>query len=43
MAEAVADPRRGEVRQGLISKTLSTLAQGFQWLLLSLVFSVIVE
>ena len=43
MAEAVTDPRRGEVRQGLISKTLSTLAQGFQWLLLSLVFSVIVE
>jgi integrating conjugative element membrane protein (TIGR03747 family) len=43
MAEAVADPRRGEVRQGLISKTLSTLAQAVQWLLLSLVFSVIIE
>jgi len=43
MAEAVADPRRGEVRQGLISKALSTLAQAIQWLLLSLVFSVIVE
>jgi len=43
MAEAVADPRRGEVRQGLISKALSTLAQAVQWLLLSLVFSVIVE
>ncbi len=43
MAEAVADPRRRDVRQGLISKTLSTLAQAVQWLLLSLVFSVIVE
>ena len=43
MAEAVADPRRGDVRQGLISKALSTLAQAIQWLLLSLVFSVIVE
>ncbi len=43
MAEAVADPRRGDVRQGLISKTLSTLAQAVQWLLLSLVFSVLVE
>jgi integrating conjugative element membrane protein (TIGR03747 family) len=43
MAEAVADPRRGEVRQGLISRALSTLAQAIQWLLLSLVFSVIVE
>ena len=43
MAEAVADPRRGDVRQGLISKALSTLAQAIQWLLLSLVFSVLVE
>ena len=43
MAEAVADPRRGEVRQGLISRALSTLAQAIQWLLLSLVFSVIIE
>ena len=43
MAEAVADPRRGDVRQGLISKALSTLAQAIQWLLLSLVFSVIIE
>ncbi len=43
MAEAVADPRRGEVRQGLISKALSTLAQAIQWLLLSLVFSILIE
>jgi integrating conjugative element membrane protein (TIGR03747 family) len=43
MAEAVADPRRGDVRQGLISKALSTLAQAIQWLLLSLIFSIIVE
>ena len=43
MAEAVADPRRGEVRQGLISKGLTTLAQGFQWLILSLVFSILIE
>ena len=43
MAEAVADPRRGDVRQGLISKALSTLAQAMQWLLLSLIFSIIVE
>ena len=43
MAEAVADPRRGDVRQGLISRTLSKLAQAITWLLLSLVFSVIIE
>ena len=43
MAEAVADPRRGDVRQGLISKGLSTLAQAIQWLLFSLIFSVIIE
>jgi integrating conjugative element membrane protein (TIGR03747 family) len=43
MAEAVADPRRGDVRQGLISKTLSNLAQAIQWLLLSLIFSIIIE
>ena len=30
MAEAVADPRRGEVRQGLIAKGLTTLAQAIQ-------------
>ncbi len=42
-AEAAADPRRREVRQGLISNFLTTLAQGIKWLLLSLVFSVIIE
>jgi integrating conjugative element membrane protein (TIGR03747 family) len=43
MAEAVADPRRGDVRQGLISKGLSTVAQLIQWLILSLVSSIMVE
>ena len=43
MAEAVADPRRGEVRQGLIAKGLTTLAQAIQWLFLSLVFSILIE
>ena len=43
MGEAVADPRRGEVRQGLIAKGLTTLAQAIQWLFLSLVFSVLIE
>ena len=43
MAEAVADPRRREVRQGLLSKTLTTLVQGVQWLLLALLFSILTE
>ena len=43
MAEAAADPRRGEVRQGLISRGLTTLVQALTWLLLSLIFSVLVE
>ena len=43
MAETVADPRRREVRQGLLSKTLTTLAQGVQWLLLALLFSILTE
>ena len=43
MAEAVADPRRREVRQGLVSSTLTNLAQGVQWLLLALLFSVLAE
>ena len=43
MAEAPADPRRREVRQGLISEGLTTLAQALQWLLLALVFSVLIE
>ncbi|MGB5253382.1 MAG: TIGR03747 family integrating conjugative element membrane protein, partial [Sedimenticolaceae bacterium] len=43
MAEAIADPRRREVRQGLISKTLTTLAKGVQWLLFALLFSILTE
>ncbi len=43
MAEAVADPRRREVRWGLVSTTLTTLAQGAQWLLLVLLFSILTE
>jgi integrating conjugative element membrane protein (TIGR03747 family) len=43
MAEAVADPRRREVRRGLISTALTTLAQGVQWLLLALLFSILTE
>jgi len=43
MAEAVADPRHREVRQELISKTLTTLAKGVQWLLLALLFSILTE
>jgi integrating conjugative element membrane protein (TIGR03747 family) len=43
MAEAVADPRRREVRQGLISRLLTTAAQGIKWLFLSLLFSILIE
>ena len=43
MAEAVADPRRGEVRRGLVSTALTILAQGIQWLLLALLFSILTE
>ena len=43
MAEAVADPRRRVVQQGLFSKTLSAVAKVIQWLLFSLLFSIIVE
>ena len=43
MAEAVADPRRTVVQKGLISKSLTAVAQVIQWLLLSLVFSILVE
>ena len=43
MAEVVADPRRRVVQEGLISKSLTGAAKVIQWLLLSLVFSVIVE
>jgi integrating conjugative element membrane protein (TIGR03747 family) len=43
MAEAVADPRRTVVQKGLISKSLTATAKIIQWLLLSLVFSILVE
>ena len=43
MAEAAADPRRRVVQQGLISKSLTAAAKVIQWLLLSLVFSILVE
>jgi len=43
MAEAVNDPRRRVVQEGLISKSLTAAARVIQWLLLSLLFSIIVE
>ena len=43
MAEVAADPRRREVREGLLSKGLTTIAQGIKWLLLSLAFSILTE
>ncbi|MDN5869207.1 MAG: TIGR03747 family integrating conjugative element membrane protein [Nitrococcus sp.] len=43
VAEASTDPRRRDFRQGLISWSLTTLAHGIKWLLLSLVFSVLTE
>jgi len=43
MAEAVAEPRRPAVRQGLVSKGLTAAAQAVQWLLLSLLFSILIE
>ena len=43
MAETVDDPRRGVVQQGLISKSLTAIAKIIQWLLLSLLFSIITE
>jgi len=43
MGEAVADPRRQVVQQGLISKTLTGAAKVIQWLLLSLLFSILIE
>ena len=43
MAEARPAPRQGTARPGLFSGLLTTLGQGLQWLLLSLLFSVIIE
>jgi integrating conjugative element membrane protein (TIGR03747 family) len=43
MAETAADPRRRVVQEGLISKGLTGIAKIIQWLLLSLLFSIIIE
>ncbi len=43
MTEAVVDPRRRVVQEGLISKSLTAIAKIIQWLLLSLLFSIIIE
>ena len=44
MATEVAESRRPrEVRQGLLSRLLTTIAQGVKWLLLSLLFSIAIE
>ena len=43
MVQTGSDPRRREIRQGLISRCLTTVAQGIKWLLLSLVFSILIE
>ncbi len=43
MAEAAADPRRRVVQDGLVSKILTSVATVVQWLLFSLVFSIIIE
>ncbi len=43
MAEPVADPRRRVVQEGLIAKSLTAVAKVIQWLLLSLLFSIVIE
>jgi integrating conjugative element membrane protein (TIGR03747 family) len=43
MAETTTAPRRQDVRQGLISSALTNIAQGIKWLVLSLVFSILIE
>ena len=43
MAETAQDPRRRVVQEGLISKSLTAGATVIRWLLLSLVFSIIIE
>ena len=43
MVQTASDPRRRDVREGLISRCLTTVAQGIKWLLLSLVFSILIE
>ena len=43
MAEVANDPRRTAVQQGLFSKGLTAVAQITQWLIFSLIFSIIIE
>ncbi len=43
MAEAAADPRRRVAQEGAISKGLTAVAKLIQWLLFSLLFSIVVE
>ena len=43
MAEPVTDPRRRVVQEGLISNSLTAMAKIIQWLLLSLLFSILTE
>ena len=43
MVEAAANTRRTDVRQGLVSRGLNTVAQAIKWLLFSLVFSIVIE
>ena len=43
MVETVADPRRTAVRQGIISRVLTTIAQAIKWILFSLLFSIVIE
>ena len=43
VTEGASDPRHRDVRQGLLSNVLTTLAQGLKWLLLSLLLSILLE
>lgn len=42
-ADRPRDPRRHDVRRGLLSRSLAGIARAIQWLLFSLVFSIAVE
>jgi len=43
MKRTAQDPRRADVRQGLIARTLRLAAQGLKWLVFSLMFSIAAE
>ena len=43
MAETAVDPRRRVVQDGLIARSLTAVAKILQWLLLSLLFSILTE